>query len=376
MNPTDPDKIAELANKWLEGKATSEEKALLENWYEQEDPRAPVWLKAETEAELEQRMLSSIYKGKTRGNHLKPLVWRAAAVLALATLGLGIYYHQRSSFDSNGEIAFQSDIKPGGNKAILTLSDGRQISLSDAQNGILTRDQNTSIIQSAKGQITYAAKNIPSPKIIYNTISTPKGGRYEVLMSDGTKAILDAGSSLTYPVVFDNKERSVKMTGQVYFTVIHDVKRPFKVITKRQVIEDLGTEFNVKAYQDETIVKTTLVSGLVKVISGASQVLLKPGENSLVADDSEQILVRKSDSNRDIAWKQGHFRFKDQSIEEVMNELERWYDIEVNYVGDKPKDGFNGRISRYKNISQVLKVLQSTNGVKFRIEGRRVTVMK
>ncbi len=306
-------------------------------------------------------------------------LWSRVMVAAslLIVLSVGTYFIlNRQEPSTQVAQRLKNDVAPGGDKAILTLSTGQQIILTDAGNGKLASENNTTITKSGNGQIVYENGSDDASAIIYNTMTTPKGGKYTLTLADGTVAILDAGSSVTYPVAFRGKERVVKMTGQVYFSVVHNSEKPFKVMVNDQVIEDLGTEFNVNAYEDEPIIKTTLVQGSAKIWKGSSSAMLKPGQQGVTSSAGNGIDVSAANISSDIAWKEGYFRFNDEKIESIMRKLSRWYNIDVQYVGQKPQDEFNGRMSRYKNISQVLKQLEKTEGVHFKVEGRRVTVME
>ncbi len=185
-------------------------------------------------------------------------------------------------------------------------------------------------------------------------------------MPDGSKVWLNAQSSITFPTAFNGKERIVKITGEALFEVSHNAKQPFKVQTQKQTIEDIGTIFNVNAYADEPTTKTTLIAGKVKV----NDMLLTPGQQT---DGSH---IKTVNTKRYTAWKSGDFYFEDDSIQTVMRQLSRWYNIEITYEGNITKDGFNAQISRSKNISAILHILENTKGVHFKIEGRRVTVIE
>jgi transmembrane sensor len=227
--------------------------------------------------------------------------------------------------------------------------------------------QGSTAIQINNG-ITYTTGITAKAKTAYNTLSTAIGEQspYPLILSDGSKVWLNAQSSITFPTAFNGKERIVKIIGEALFEVAHNTKQPFKVLTDKQTIEDIGTTFDVNAYADEPTAKTTLIEGKVKV----NGMFLEPGQQS---DGSH---IKTVNTKRFIAWKSGDFYFEDDNIQTVMRQLSRWYNIEISSEGDVTTNGFNAQISRSKNISAILHILENTKGVHFKIEGRRVTVIE
>lgn len=303
--------------------------------------------------------------------HRIRLWFSMAAVLLISALMVFIYHLNKPSFKQDS--LQTTDIKPGGNVATLTLSNGQKVVLTDLKNGTLANEDNTSIQKTNDGQVVYSKKGIVhNSSSSYNMMTTPTGGQYALTLSDGTKVMLNAASTLKYPVCFSGKDRIVELTGEAYFEVAHDKKKPFKVIANHQVTEVLGTHFNINSYADEDHVKTVLIEGSVKVYSNAGFKILKPGQQSTVVD--HHLEVSDADVEETLAWKNGYFRFNDENITSVMRKLSRWYNIEVQYQDKVPEVGFYGTISKFKNISEVLKMLEYTKGVHFKVEGRRVTV--
>jgi transmembrane sensor len=300
---------------------------------------------------------------------LWPLIAVVAAVVVMV-FGAGLFYFNQRTKRDQHTVMYANDIKPGGNKAVLTLSNGKQIVLNDAKNGTLVKDNNTIIHKTAEGKVAYESSGSNNSIIEYNTMVTPRGGQYQVNLSDGTSVWLNAASSLKYPTQFKGAERMVELTGEAYFIVKHNEKQPFKIKTKGQVIEDIGTEFNVNAYANEPVSKTTLVEGIIAV----NKTVLKPGEQSIFNGNSLQVV--SANVQLETAWKNNKFRFESESIASVMRMVERWYDVEVEYVGQIPDDKFGGRVSRYDNVSKVLEKLESTGSVHFKIKGRKITVTK
>ena len=271
-------------------------------------------------------------------------------------------------------------ITPGGDKAVLTLSDGSTIILDQAKNGLLANQAGVSIQKTSDGKLLYTfANNVDSlsegktASVIYNKIETPKGGKYQINLPDGSTVWLNASSSLRFPALFAGNTREVELTGEAYFDVAKNKSKPFKVTTNDQVVEVLGTQFNINSYSDEGEVKTTLIEGSVKVIYKDRVVLLVPGQQFQPSRLTAKIV--EADTEEVVAWKNGYFLFKDEDIRSIMRKVSRWYDVEVSYAADIPTVGFGGNISRSKDINEVLDALQLTNAVHFKIEGRRVTVM-
>ncbi len=274
-------------------------------------------------------------------------------------------------------IPLKNDIVPGTNKAVLTLADGSTILLDDIANGVIASQGSSKVIKTSSGTLTYqqAIKNTsgvtPSPARggegsgpLTNTMSTPRGGQYQLTLPDGTKVWLNAESSITYPTAFIGKERSVSIKGEVYFQVAKDKSKPFKVKSQNEEILVLGTEFNINAYTNEPAKVITLVEGSIKV----NTTVLKPGnsysEGKIYSANIQQVT----------AWKNGIFNFNNADIQTIMRQLSRWYDVEVQYEGKTPERRFKGEIGRDLNLSDVLDGLKSAD-VRFRINGKKIIVL-
>ena len=299
----------------------------------------------------------------------------AAILLILATGALLLINQNTQQQIAKQEIGleFKTDVLPGGEKAILTLSDGSEIILDSASNGTLTQQGNTRIIKLANGQLAYKAKGSPN-RMLHNTMRTPRGGQYELLMPDGTKVWLNASSSLTYPTAFIGLERKVKLTGEAYFEVAHNSNMPFKVEVSGLEINVLGTHFNVNAYEDEVTTKTTLLEGSVQIKKGTSAAVLEPGQQAQLGKNGEITMVGGFDLEEVIAWKNGLFSFNGADLPTIMRQLSRWYDVEIQYKGEIPKRRFTGQVFRNLKLSEALKVLE-LNHVHFEIEGKRLTLI-
>ncbi|TKC65434.1 DUF4974 domain-containing protein [Pedobacter hiemivivus] len=299
----------------------------------------------------------------------------AASILLIVTAGTFFLFLQKNNAVVN------QDIDPGSYKAVLTLADGRKIALTDATNGKLAMQAGIEITKTADGQLIYQVKEAEQKTAnatLFNTISTPRGGQYQINLPDGTKIWLNSESKLKYPASFANlKQRKVELIGEAYFEVAKNKALPFLVLSKQQEVEVLGTHFNINSYDNELVVKTTLLEGSVwvRTTNNASvNKVIKPGEQSVLR--SGQLLVNTVNTESEIAWKEGIFNFEDENIQSIMRKLERWYDIDVTYKGAITTTTFGGKISIHRPLSKALKLLESTGDVHFKIEGRRITVMQ
>jgi len=374
----DEKRIDNLSYKLLTGEITPAERKELDDWYNHFDSSEQL-----VHSELNQQQFAAqLYQQIRTSAGITPLKripfyrsrYAAVAASLLLLLSIGgiytIYSHQEKSQNTIAKKVVE--IKAGSNRAMLTLANGKTIDLENAAEGVLpTGDQ--SVKKTGEGTIAY--NNSADNDGTYNTLSTPKGGKFSIRLPDGTLAILDASSSLRYPSAFKGAKRMVEVSGQVYFEVVHNAKQPFTVKVADQTIEDLGTHFNINSYPGGDGVKTTLEEGLVSISNGRKTVFLKPGQAAFSHAGAKDITVAAADLEEVLAWKNGYFRFNDEHIENIMAQLSRWYDIEVTYSGKLPVDGFNGTISRSKNLSQVLTMLERTGIIHFKIEGRRITVL-
>jgi transmembrane sensor len=308
--------------------------------------------------------------------------WMAAAAIVIA-IGTAIFLTIDRQPKSTGTVVVikptVNDVLPGGNKATLRLSNGQIINLDSAANGSLATQGNTKIIKLADGQIAYTREGKNAMEVMYNTMSTPPGGQFKLKLPDGTDVWLNAASSITYPTAFVGKDRSVTITGEAYFEVVKDKTKPFHVIVNDMDVEVFGTHFNVNAYNDEPAVKTTLLEGSVKVsnqsaIGNRQSAMLKPGEQAVLAPHSPLTTNHSPDLDQVMAWKNGLFNFNKVSLQDVMKQIARWYNVEIVYQGEiKPKK-FGGEIQRDLNLSEVLEGLKET-GIHFRIDGQKLIVL-
>ena len=306
----------------------------------------------------------------------KAIAAAAAVVLMVLSVGGYLYFQNKSAATENQLAVNTHDVDPGGNKATLTLADGSRISLTDANNGELAKQSGVKISKSKNGELVYSVAASDATPLAFNTISTPRGGVYQVNLPDGTKVWLNAASSIKFPTTFAQlSQRKVELEGEAYFEVAKNKKVPFVVATSGQQVQVLGTHFNISSYTDERELKTTLLEGSVKVIA-ANTIVLKPGQQSnLKRNGSGDLKVSTANIAQVMAWKNGFFHFEKENLHEVMRQLSRWYDIEVVYEVDRHDDEFMGDIPRGIKLSEALKIL-SFEGTQFRIEGRKLIVKK
>nr|WP_121273450.1 FecR domain-containing protein [Pedobacter schmidteae] len=380
---TQDEKFRELITKYTEGTASPEELAWLESVY-------PKWneeLQRDHSDERLEEMGGMMWQNVSqRTGVIKPKAGKlwlryAGIAAAVAAITFGTYFffkaprHLDTSLSSGAKAKDLNDIAPGGNKATLT-SNGKTINLSDAKTGIdidettLTYNDGTEIDPSALGMTGKGSRTLQ--------VTTPRGGTYQITLPDGTKVWLNAASKLEFPSNFGNKvQRIVNLKGEAYFEVSKNKSIPFIVTTDNQRVEVLGTHFNVNAYADEAAVKTTLLEGSVKVSSTLSSraAVLKPNQQSVLANN--KITVTQADINETMAWKYGDFLFKTEDFKTIMRKIARWYNVDIIYDKTAPENlALGGVVSRSKNISAVLKIMEATGDVHFKIEGRQITVSK
>jgi transmembrane sensor len=321
--------------------------------------------------------------------------WRitaAAVVLLMVTTGglLWMNYNSKTQVAVN----IKNDVAPGGNKAVLTLADGSIIVLDNEKNGVVAQEGNAKVVKLKNGQLVYAKADKQSADenapVAYNTLSTPKGGQYNIELPDGSKVWLNAASSITYPTAFDSKERKVQVTGEAYFEIaklasVKDGKRiPFVVDIKNKAngrdrgqVQVLGTHFNINAYDDEETVKTTLLEGSVKIsaIGNRQSAILKPGEQISVSQSSQLSQPISVETDKVMAWKNGVFHFENADIKTVMRQVSRWYDVEVVYKRSLDNDDpLFFEVTRNTNLSDVLRVLNLAGGARYTIQDKKIIV--
>ncbi|PUZ26751.1 FecR family protein [Chitinophaga costaii] len=306
--------------------------------------------------------------GKRKRRRVMMLPWLAAAAVITGII-VFMYVDRRPA----PRIVATLDVPAGGNKAILTLSDGSTITLDSAGNGTIARQGPVAIVKSANGAVYYDTKDAgAADRVMMNKIATPVGGQYQVSLPDGSKVWLNAASSVTYPAAFTDRERKISVTGEVYIAVANDAAHPFAVaIPGHSGIEVLGTSFNINAYGDEGNTKTTLIEGRIKMTG--SNVILKPGEQAVESDNEPLSIHPRVNVEKEIAWKNGIFYFEDASLPQVMKQLERWYNIKVLYKGTIPALMINGKMDRNISLQGVMDFLTKM-GVNYTLKDRTLLV--
>lgn len=373
-----------LLERFREGIATPEEEALVEKWFAHlaatgnssvEVPQ----MEAMSEA-MRSAIFSAIVPEATKAATVpiwrkKGLKYAAAALFFVASAATYfILTSQKRELKTITEYpANLHDIEPGGNIVILTLGDGSSVILDSVANGLITQQGNTTITKLRDGSISYVETNKDPAKALINTMTTPRGGQYQLTLPDNTKVWLNASSSISFPTHFGGTDRRVTISGEIYFEVAENKNQPFIVqINNQASIEVLGTRFNVKCYNDEPNIKATLVEGAVRVWNNSKTIVLTPGQQAVVEADDIAI-IKNADIDHTLAWKHGFFNFKKADIQRVMLELSRWYNIEVTFQGAIPVRKFSGEMDRGLTLRQVLKILKQSD-VNYTLEGNRLII--
>jgi len=345
-------------------------------------------------AERKEHIYQNIQQARAEVYHLplneRPLARKtnwgsvAAVILLILLSGLvGLWYLQRKEQSQHNQqtlLAVKQDILlPNAQQATLTLADGRTVSIDQSADVLLAQQDGVNVIKGVDGSVSYemlAGARTDEAAIQYNTLSTPKGSSYQLILPDGTKVWLNTASSIRFPIAFQGKERRVVLQGEAYFEVTKDSEKPFFVEANQSLIKVLGTSFNISAYKKDHNVVTTLLEGGVNVASANGQVVLKPGQQATVNVQTQTIEKSVADIRSITAWKEGVFRFNNASVETIMQALSRWYDIEgVTYEGHS-EDRFSGTFHRSKSINQLFQSLEKMSSIKFEIQERRVKIMR
>lgn len=405
--------LLELAQKYLAGTATEEEKQALHNWYDTaDDGEVEMVFSSQQQAgeNVKDRIFSRIQQqmhttaeeksGREEGKVIpvvrrqKPLAWLAAAAMAgvIATGSFFLLNRSNNTTTVAGKekpatAAKKEDVLPGSDKAKLKLGDGRVIILEDVKDGAIQQTAGITI-RKVDGRLLYDATAAPAGEgtVTFNTISTPRGGQYQIILPDGTKVWLNASSSLHFPTAFTGKQRRVELTGEAYFEVAKNKQLPFIAAINNTEIEVLGTHFNIMGYDDEQAIRTTLLEGSVKVIANAKEAtgtaspvsrVLAPGQQASVplqSNRSSAIQVQTVLVEESIAWKNGVFLFNKTDIPTIMRQVSRWYDVEIAYEEAVPARYFTGEIPRDVPLGKMLQLLQLSD-VSFRLEGKKIIVL-
>ena len=389
--PKDLKRYRYLASKWLDHTITQDELKEFNVWYNA-DLDSPLDIPgsfAESEPDLEVRIfkkLNSRIETRTRSK----ISWTtriAVAASIVIAMGTGYWFYNNQLTGPQSKMTSQVDIAPGKNTAMLTFSNGKTILLSDAKKGVsvnasqLKYNDGSAVSSSAGMDIITGGAPAEGPV----TATTPRGGTYEVILSDGTHVWLNADTKLTFPSKFSGSNRMVILTGEAYFEVAKNKAKPFIVNCGEQRIEVLGTHFNIMAYKDETASLITLVEGSVKVNSGTAKAILKPGQQAEISRKNTSSIVLNKEINTEqvMAWKNGYFMFENEPVESIMRKISRWYNVDIVYQDNLQDKALFGTMSRFTNVSEVLKRLELTGLLRFKIDNnngpgkeRRIIVMK
>lgn len=304
--------------------------------------------------------------------------WMATIVLLIvAAAALYFFYFHESSFGERigANAPLVNDAAPGWNKAVLTVSDGSEFFLDSVKDGFVIQQGNVKVYKEAKGILTYKGSSEMNEAILFNTVMTPRGGQYEIKLSDGSRVKLNSFSSITYPVWFTGNERTVTVTGEAYFEVAENAKVPFKINAYDVQVEVKGTEFNINAYSDEPVIETTLLKGGVDVSKNDATHSLQPLQQGRFDKEGNFSLQKNANIKEVIAWRNGLFQFNGENLKSVLRQLSRWYDVDIIYEPRSPVNKeITGEIRRNVKLSEVVKMLQK-NDVRCIIEGKALIVL-
>lgn len=374
-----PENIKYIADRIFRGEATAAEQEEFNQWYHSFCETEV--LVNEEEAVVGDRIhqkLATAVRGEGSKKYWH-IYWKSAAVLLLLSAVLLRYPGFKTTAESvttQKASAAATAIKPGTNKAVLILADGQQLALDQRQDGVLSNQGNTEIVKLNEGLLQYKGLgNNPSNVVLYNTIVTPRGGQYQVQLSDGTKVWLNASSSLRFPTAFTGGERSVELTGEAYMEVTSNPSNPFWVKLNGTEIKVLGTRFNVMAYEEEGMIATTLIEGSLQVQHDKKWETLQPGNQLRFNASGQMQWVKNADVEEVIAWKNGKFVFNAADINSIMRQVERWYNVEVEMDADL-QIRLSGQLNRFADVNELLRKLELTNEVYFIIDQRKIIVRK
>ena len=377
------EQIADALRRYREGRCTDQEKAIVERWFEQLQNQSEWDFTAEEESDIGTRIKARLAdqlqfqttKAKTGVRRILPYAAAAAVLLVLCSVIAYWLLDSGKPLPDDGQLTAQpfTDVAPGGQKAALTLAGGTTILLDSTHTGLLARQGNTRIMQLNNGRIAYKGEGTGEHTVLYNTLTTPRGGKYQLTLPDKSKVWLNAASAITFPTRFTDSTRKVKVAGEVYFEVAPDPSRPFEVIAGGMNILVLGTNFDVMAYPEDDKIKTTLLQGAVKIAAADTSLLLRPGQQLQMAQDGTLALLSDVNTDHVMAWKKGLFYFDRDDIHSVMNQLTRWYDIDIEMHGNI-QNHFSGTLPQHVNVSEIFRTLEETGGIHFRIEDHKIIV--
>lgn len=380
--------LEQLAHKMQTAALTQEEQMYFDTWFHAmaaqplEIPEEYASSESEVHDRLYRHLYATMNPGHTQTSGLSSLFNRrwlmaAASIMLVSVFGIYIYNMQQQP-PARVVISEKTDIAPGSNKAVLTFANGKQINLTDVAIGNIAENNGMRISKTADGVLQYTPTALKPMAAGTNSIATPAGGQYTVQLPDGTRVMLNAASSLTYPEQFDNAERKVTLTGEAYFEVAAESKRPFRVQTANQLVEVLGTRFNLNCYEDEPVTTTILEDGSVNVTSAAEKKTLRPGQQSTLKKGDMAFTISDADLQTGLAWTRGKLTFKDADLPTILRLVSRWYNVQIRYEGVIKDDLYTGGISRNSKLSTLLDILKD-NSIHFHLEtnqGEQILVVK
>lgn len=371
----------ELLDKYRKGICNAQEKAIVESWHLHELAGKNDLPSAGELAVADQQLRYKLNLPR-KADQVRRLWLRiSAAASVLLLLGVTGYLLLSKPEGKSEQVTLAgatvtSSTEP--RRAVLTLSDGQSITLNHSHSGMLAKQGSTAIQQNGTGELVYKAGSqvLPqTPVELLNTITTPKGAGYDLVLADGTRVWLNSSSSLSFPAGFSGGQRNVKLTGEAYFEVAKNKEKPFIVEANGTRIQVLGTHFNIGAYTDDQAVVTTLLEGSVKVSKNDKQVMMVPGQQAISKLNTNEITLGKADIDEVMAWRNGYFKFHNEDVKSIFRKVSRWYDIEVEYRGNVSNQRFGGIYSRSKSINELLAYLEKIGNIHFKLEGRRIIVM-
>lgn len=373
------EQLKALIAKYQDGSASQQERLMIDEWYNyisRKESEKSVELDLDSAKNAIWARLSSEIQQPKRKSTL--YMYAAGLAAAIVLIVSGIYFfnlHEPTQQQPLVKKEQSDDIAPGDFGATLTLADGRKIRLADASKGELANEAGISISKTADGRLVYEIEGSGTSTDATNTLSTAKGETYQIHLPDGSLVYLNAASSLTYKTsLLENGKRVVKLKGEGYFEISKDKEHPFVVRTDKQDVEVLGTHFNISSYADDEVEKTTLLEGSVRMSASGVSKILKPGQQGRLARG--RVRVEDVDTDLAVAWKNNEFVVESERIETIMKMVERWYNVEVIYLGVQTNERFSGGVSRFDKVSKVLDIVQSTGAAHFEIKGRKIYVSK
>lgn len=371
----------DLLDRYIQGRCSPSEQALVTQWLDAMGSQPGEEWTAVARPDWYARLDAAVSQGtgidiRQTGKVRRVGRWFWAAAAAAVVLISGTYLWSRVTRHAAPETprVLAGDAPPGGNKATLTLSNGLAIILDSVHLGQLAQQQGAKVIKRDNGALAYVAQGARTGSISFNTLTTPRGGQYHLQLTDGTIVWLNAASSIRYPTAFTGATREVVVTGEAYFEVARNKYKPFHVKVNGIDVEVLGTSFNINAYSDEKAIRATLLEGSVKIINATSAHTLRPGQQAVIVGQTPITVDNQVDLEAVMAWKNGRFMFDDTPLPDVLRQLARWYDVDIEYRGDVSNKTVGGKMQRDLNLSEVLQGLHDI-GVNFKIEGKKLIVM-